>query len=80
MNGWIDPLLPHVPEASGSVSDSSYRSGQSLQFPEGSKGLITKSYRGKNKWFSSYKQAMGNKPEVTSFSIQVPRFTFIRGN
>ena len=31
MDGWMDPVLPHVPEASGSVSGGSRRSGQSLR-------------------------------------------------
>ena len=31
MDGWMHPALPHVPEASGSVSGGSRRSGQSLR-------------------------------------------------
>ena len=31
MHGWMDPVLPHVPEASGSVSGGCRRSGQSLR-------------------------------------------------
>ena len=39
MDGWMDPVLPHVPEASGSVSGVSRRSGQSLRsFRRVSKG------------------------------------------
>ena len=39
MDGWMDPVLPHVPEASGSVSGVSRRSGQSLRsFRKVSKG------------------------------------------
>ena len=30
-DGWMDPALPHVPEASGSVSGGSRRSGQCLR-------------------------------------------------